>query len=93
MMPRYCATLKAKRYESKSLNRIVADKSHRVIVALALVYMLYHNCAKQNNRGLKQTDAAAERRRSTGKSPFKDDRAFCYCASCNIPLYASSSDS
>ena len=83
MMPRYCATLKAIRYESKSLNRIVADKSHRVTVALALalVYMLYHYCAKPNNRGLKQTDAAAERRRSTGKSPFKDDRAFCYCAS------------
>ena len=33
-MLRYCANLKAIRYESKSLNRIVADKSHRVIVAL-----------------------------------------------------------
>ena len=31
---RYCANLKAIRYESTSLNRIVADKSHRVIVAL-----------------------------------------------------------
>ena len=31
---RYCADLKAIRYESTSLNRIVADKSHRVIVAL-----------------------------------------------------------
>ena len=30
----YCANLKAIRYESTSLNRIVADKSHRVIVAL-----------------------------------------------------------
>ena len=30
----YCATLKAIRYESTSLNRIVADKSDRVIVAL-----------------------------------------------------------
>ena len=29
---RYCANLKAIRYESTSLNRIVADKSHRVIV-------------------------------------------------------------
>ena len=29
----YCANLKAIRYESTSLNRIVADKSHRVIVA------------------------------------------------------------
>ena len=30
---RYCANLKAIRYESTSFNRIVADKSHRVIVA------------------------------------------------------------
>ena len=29
----YCANLKAIRYESTSSNRIVADKSHRVIVA------------------------------------------------------------
>ena len=34
LMPRYCANLKAIRYKSTSLNRIVADKSHRVIVAL-----------------------------------------------------------
>ena len=33
MMLSYCANLKAIRYESMSLNRIVADKSHRVIVA------------------------------------------------------------
>ena len=33
-MLRYCANLKTIRYESTSLNRIVADKSHRVIVAL-----------------------------------------------------------
>ena len=33
LMLRYCANLKAIRYESRSLNRIVADKSHRVIVA------------------------------------------------------------
>ena len=32
-MLRYCANLKAIRYESTNLNRIVADKSHRVIVA------------------------------------------------------------
>ena len=31
---RYCANLKAIRYESTSLIRIVADKSYRVIVAL-----------------------------------------------------------
>ena len=30
---RYCANLKAIRYESMSLNRIVAEKSHRVIAA------------------------------------------------------------
>ena len=33
MMLCYYANLKAIRYESTSLNRIVADKSHRVIVA------------------------------------------------------------
>ena len=33
MTLRYCANLKAIRYESASLNRIVANKSHRVIVA------------------------------------------------------------
>ena len=32
-MLRYCVNLKAIRYESTSLNRIVADKSHRVITA------------------------------------------------------------
>ena len=32
MLP-YCANLKAIRYESTSFNRIVADKSHRVIAA------------------------------------------------------------
>ena len=30
-MLRYCANLKAIRYESATLNRIIADKSHRVI--------------------------------------------------------------
>ena len=34
LMLRYCANLKAIIYESTSLNRIVGDKSHRVIVAL-----------------------------------------------------------
>ena len=33
LMLRYCANLKAIRYESTSLKGIVADKSHRVIVA------------------------------------------------------------
>ena len=35
MMLHYCANLKTIRYELTSLNRIVADKSHRVIVALS----------------------------------------------------------
>ena len=35
LMLSYCVNLKAIRYESTSLNRIVADESHRVIVALA----------------------------------------------------------
>ena len=34
LMLSYCVNLKAIRYESTSLNRIVADKSHHVIVAL-----------------------------------------------------------
>ena len=33
LMLRYCVNLKAIRYESTSLNKIVADKLHRVIVA------------------------------------------------------------
>ena len=33
LMLRHCVNLKATKYESTSLNRIVADKSHRVIVA------------------------------------------------------------
>ena len=36
MMLRYCANLKAIGYESVSLNRIVADNSHRIIVALVV---------------------------------------------------------
>ena len=40
MMLRYCANLNAIRYESTSLNRIVADKSHRVIVALTFCIVL-----------------------------------------------------
>ena len=39
---RYCANLKAIRYESTSLKGIVADKSHRVIVALSCNYILLH---------------------------------------------------
>ena len=33
LVPSYCANLKAMRYELTSLNRIVADKSYRVIVS------------------------------------------------------------
>ena len=32
LMLRHCANLKAIRYESMTLNRIVADKFHRVII-------------------------------------------------------------
>ena len=34
-MQPYCENLKAIRYESTSLNKILADKSHRVIVAFS----------------------------------------------------------
>ena len=37
---RYCVSLKAIRYESTSLNRIVADKSHRIIVAWSYNYTM-----------------------------------------------------
>ena len=37
MMLRYCAKLKAIRYESTNLSKIVADKSHRVIAALVFI--------------------------------------------------------
>ena len=40
LMLRYCANLKAIRYESRSLNRIVADKSHCLIVALRSMFGL-----------------------------------------------------
>ena len=40
LMQRYCANLKVIRYESTSLNRIVADESHPVIVALILYNQL-----------------------------------------------------
>ena len=36
LMLRYCATLKVIRYKSTNLNRIIADESHRVIVAFEL---------------------------------------------------------
>ena len=36
LMLRHCVNLKAIRYESTCLNRIAADKSHRVIVALSM---------------------------------------------------------
>ena len=39
---RYCANLKAMRYESTSLNRIIVDESHRVIVALGSALKLSH---------------------------------------------------
>ena len=44
LMLRYCANLKAIRYESTSLNRMVADKSHRVIVALIRYHFVVAFC-------------------------------------------------
>ena len=38
LMLRYCANLKAISYESTSLNRIVADKSHSVIILKKVVF-------------------------------------------------------
>ena len=43
LMLGYCANLKAIRYEPKSLNRIVADKSHRVLNMLASSFFLFAN--------------------------------------------------
>ena len=40
MVLRYCANLKVIRYELTSLNRIVTDKSRRVIVAHAVYHGL-----------------------------------------------------
>ena len=63
MMLRYCATLKVIRYESTSLNRIVADKSHHVIVALT-----NKSCAKSTCWDTHATD-------SINKSGQKDTEA------------------
>ena len=41
LMLRHCANLKAIRYESTSLNRIAADKSQRVIVALPSCWPIF----------------------------------------------------
>ena len=51
-MLRYCANLKAIRYESTSLKRILADKSHRVIVAIAIVnFAVLIAISHQKNKG------------------------------------------
>ena len=62
LMLRYCANLKGVRYESTNLNRIVADKSHRVFVAsflsksdlhgTTLYTMLAQNCRKGKRQWL-----------------------------------------
>ena len=57
LMPRcYCANLKAIRYESTSFNRIVSDKSHRVIAALA------HSMVKKFYRSYFILDASPKRK-------------------------------
>ena len=48
-MLRYCANLKAIRYESTSLNRIVADKSHRAILASQLQTGEMQACIQLNS--------------------------------------------
>ena len=55
LMLRYCANLKAIRYESTSLNRIVADKSHSVIVALRIRVSEGHFQCVQTIRFSEQT--------------------------------------
>ena len=40
LMLSYCANLKAVRYKSRSFNRIVADKLHRVITAFKTLTVL-----------------------------------------------------
>ena len=56
LMLRYCANLKAIKYESASVNRIVADKSHRVIVALndylqSVSWILAERCYNRSPQG------------------------------------------
>ena len=51
LMLRYCTNLKAIRYESQSLNRIAAYKSHHVIVASdEYAAMITLKCQKQAKR-------------------------------------------
>ena len=47
---RYCANLKAIRYESKSLNRIVTDKSQRVIAAYCNYGKVLHRLIRHKFR-------------------------------------------
>ena len=49
LMLRHCVNLKPIRYESTSLNRTVADKSHRVIVALVFLIFTDKNLAGNKN--------------------------------------------
>ena len=55
LMLRYCANLKAIRYESTSLNRIVADKSHRVIAAIVYAYAQMTPPSIRENMNLQTT--------------------------------------
>ena len=54
LMLRYCANLKAIRYESTNLNRIVADKLHRVIVALVIITIMKCIISKEKMSGPKR---------------------------------------
>ena len=52
LMLRYCENLKAIRYESTSLNRIVADKSSSVIAALDRVHVQISLLSNEVNRSV-----------------------------------------
>ena len=52
LMLLYCENLKAIRYESTSLNRIVADKSRSVIVALESFHQIPGHNQKQYLSGI-----------------------------------------
>ena len=58
----YCANLKTIRYESTSLNRIVADKLHRVIVALQFDLFQFNSCSQKIGTNYEQV-LTSERKR------------------------------
>ena len=67
------------------------NKTGKAVNAKTGVEILKNNIGDKlkNNSGINITDIGE----GEYIIVFKDDRAFCCCASWNIPLYASSSDS